>query len=137
METLDSLVENFESTAATETQEEAGWMSKVFKYKDLVFERNCINYCVSKIAFGALTRILQRMMKEDPREDIVVNHVHPGFVATDMTQGVTMDLVTIDKGAQAPVFAAMLPPKTEIQGAYIWHDCTLVDWVDGEIPDFP
>ena len=25
------------------------------------------------------------MMDSDPREDIVVNHVHPGYVDTDMT----------------------------------------------------
>ena len=33
----------------------------------------------------SLSRIQQRMMDSDPREDIVVNHVHPGYVDTDMT----------------------------------------------------
>ena len=30
-------------------------------------------------------RIQQRMMDRDPRPDIVVNHVNPGFVDTDMS----------------------------------------------------
>ena len=30
----------------------------------------------------ALTRIQQREFDQDPREDLIVNHVHPGVVAT-------------------------------------------------------
>ena len=32
-----------------------------------------------------ILRIQQRMMDRDPRPDIVVNHVNPGFVDTDMS----------------------------------------------------
>ena len=32
-----------------------------------------------------IIRIQQRMMDRDPRPDIVVNHVNPGFVDTDMS----------------------------------------------------
>ena len=44
------------------------------------------SYIVSKIALSALTRIQSREMEADQRPDIVVNHVHPGFVATDINK---------------------------------------------------
>ena len=43
-------------------------------------------YVVSKIALSALTRIQSREMEADQRADIAVNHVHPGFVATDINK---------------------------------------------------
>ena len=73
------------------------------------------------------------MMNDDDRQDIVVNHVHPGIVDTDLANG--LGYMTIDRGAEACVFAALLPANSEIRGAYIWHDCSLVDWVNGPIPE--
>ena len=44
-----------------------------------------IAYIVSKIGWSALTRIQQRTLDtERPGDDVVVNHVHPGFVSTDI-----------------------------------------------------
>lgn len=44
-------------------------------------------YRVSKAAVSALSRIQQReLLKDESRPDIIVNHVHPGWVATDMTK---------------------------------------------------
>jgi len=43
---------------------------------------------VSKVGLSALTRIQQRNFDQDPRSDIIVNSVHPGFVDTDMTNHV-------------------------------------------------
>lgn len=42
-------------------------------------------YVVSKVGVSALTRIQHQQFLNDPREDIVINHVHPGYVNTDMT----------------------------------------------------
>lgn len=42
-------------------------------------------YVVSKVGVTALTKIQQRQFDSDSREGIVVNAVHPGFVATDMS----------------------------------------------------
>ena len=53
------------------------------------------SYIVSKIAVSALTRIQSRQMEADEREDIAVNHVHPGFVATDINKH--MGHMTVDK----------------------------------------
>lgn len=40
---------------------------------------------MSKVAVSALTFIQQHAFDADPREDLVVNAVHPGYVDTDMT----------------------------------------------------
>lgn len=37
------------------------------------------------MGISALTRIHQRQFDRDPREDLVVNCVHPGYVITDAT----------------------------------------------------
>merc|ERR1712142_622344 len=118
LETLDGLMKNFVETAQAGTHGDYGWPNST--------------YVVSKIGWSALSRIQQRMMEADPRDDIVVNHVHPGYVDTDMTSH--KGPLTPDQGAVSSVFAALLRPKTEIRGAYIWHDCQIVDWVNGPLP---
>ena len=62
----------------------------------------------------------------------MINHVHPGYVATDMT--LNLGDLTMDEGAMSSIYAALLPPGTDIKGQYIWRDCTLVDWVNGPLP---
>jgi len=125
VETLDNLMRNFEESAANGSHNVNGWPN--------------IAYFVSKLGWSALSRIQQKMMNTDPREDIVVNHVHPGFIDTDMAANLDEAIrqqgpKPIDRGAEAPVFLALLPPKTDIRGAFVWHDCTLVDWVNGPLP---
>ena len=63
-----------------------------------------------------------------------MNHVHPGFVNTDMTGHKLKGAATIDRGAESAVFSALLPPATPVRGAYIWDECTVVDWVNGPTP---
>jgi len=118
LETLDGLMKNFVETAQAGTHGDYGWPNST--------------YVVSKIGWSALSRIQQRMMEADPRDDIVVNHVHPGYVDTDMTSH--KGPLTPDQGAVSSVFAALLPPKTEIRGAYLWYDSQIVDWVNGPLP---
>jgi len=124
VEELDSLMRNFEVTAMAGNHSEYGWPSSA--------------YVVSKVGWSALTRIHQRNMDGDCRKDIVVNHVHPGYVDTDMTRGHTFgdySPVTVDRGAESGVFAALLPPGTAVRGEYIWDDCSILDWVEGPLPD--
>ena len=40
----------------------------------------------------------------------------------------------IFRGVEAVVYAALLPPDTGVRGEFIWHDKTLVDWVNGPLP---
>jgi len=115
---LDGLMRNFVETANAGTHGSYGWPNST--------------YVVSKIGWSALSRIQQRQMEQDPRQDIVINHVHPGYVDTDMTSH--KGILSIDRGAESGVFASLLPPNTDIRGAYIWHDCQIVDWVNGPTP---
>jgi len=117
---LDALMQDFEASANQGNHGEHGWHNST--------------YSVSKIGLSALSRIQQRELavSTEPRQDVVVNHVHPGYVDTDMTSH--KGVLTIDRGAQSSVFAALLPPNTEVRGAYIWHDCQIVDWVNGPTP---
>ena len=68
---LDGLMNDFVSLAATGEHQAHGWLNST--------------YMTSKIGWSALSRIQQREMARDERADIVVNHVHPGYVDTDMT----------------------------------------------------
>jgi len=115
---LDGLMSNFVETANAGTHGSYGWPNST--------------YVVSKIGWSALSRIQQRQMDQDPRQDIVINHVHPGYVDTDMTSH--KGVLSIDRGSESGLFAALLPPNTDVRGAYIWHDCQIVDWVNGPTP---
>lgn len=44
--------------------------------------------------------------------------------------------MSTDEGAQAPVYAALLPVGDDgiPRGEFIWLDRTVVDWVDGKLP---
>lgn len=90
------------------------------------------DYVVSKVGVAALTRIQQRSFDDDEREDLVVNAVHPGYVSTDLTKH--LGTFTPERGAQAPLYLALLPKNTDVKGKYVWHDNTIVDWANGTKP---
>lgn len=83
-------------------------------------------YAVSKIGVSSLTAIHQAAFDADPREDIVVNACHPGYIVTDMTGHKGDDMP--EAGAIAPVYCALLPENTKIKGEYIWCDKTISSW---------
>ncbi|XP_012254714.1 carbonyl reductase [NADPH] 1-like [Athalia rosae] len=115
---LTQLMNQFVEAAKTGSHKAAGWPNSA--------------YMASKVGVSALTRIQQRELDADPREDIAVNSVHPGYVDTDMTSH--KGPLTPDRGAEAPIYLALLPKDTQIKGKYVWHDKTLVDWVKDELP---
>lgn len=111
-EQLDNIMHEFVNTAKTNTHLENGWSNSA--------------YVASKVGVSALARVHQKMFNSDSREDLAVNAVHPGYVDTDMTSH--KGTLTPDQGAEAPVFAALLPENTDIKGKYIWYDKSLVEW---------
>ena len=112
---LDELMNQFMDASKDGSFKEKGWGSST--------------YAASKVGLSALTRIQQRELLMDQRQDIVVNHVSPGYVDTDMTRH--KGFLTPEEGAKSTVFCALLPPGTDVKGQYIWHDCQVVDWVNG------
>jgi len=113
-EKLGELMNAFVSAAKDGTHKSKGWPNSTYQ--------------VSKVGVSALTRIQQRNLDENRSgEDIVVNCVHPGWVDTDMSSH--KGVLTIDQGAAAASWLALLPPKVSTpRGGYVWHDKTIVDW---------
>ncbi|KAK2702658.1 hypothetical protein QYM36_018739 [Artemia franciscana] len=119
VEEISQLMKEFVESAKAGNHSEKGWPNST--------------YVVSKVGLSALTRVQHRMFQQDPREDIVVNHVHPGYVDTDMTSH--KGVLKPEEGAQAPSWLALLPENVEKpKGDYVWHDCQIVDWLNGPIP---
>lgn len=109
---LDALAYEFIKDVETGAFMEKGWSGSA--------------YATSKVFLSALTWIQHREFKEDPREDIVINAVHPGYVDTDMSNH--KGPLSPDEGAQSSVMAALVPPKGHPRGAFIWDDCSVIDW---------
>ena len=118
IEELDGLMNQFIKASEDGTFKEKGWGGST--------------YVASKVGLSALSRIQQRELLEDDRQDISVNHVHPGYVDTDMTSH--KGPLTIEQGAKSSIYCALLPPNTDIKGKYLWYDCQIVDWVSGPRP---
>ena len=117
---LDNLMLDFIDSAHTGNHAEKGWPNST--------------YAVSKVGWSALSRIQQREMDKDmTRSDIVINHVYPGYVDTDMSSH--KGTLTIEQGAISSIYAATLQPGTDLKGRYIWKDCSLIDWVNGPRPE--
>ena len=115
---LDGLMNQFIKTSEDGTFKEKGWGGST--------------YVASKVGLSALSRIQQRELLKDDRQDISVNHVHPGYVDTDMTSH--KGPLTIEEGAKSSIYCALLPANTDIKGKYLWYDCQIVDWVNGPRP---
>jgi len=115
VEELSALMNQYIETTNNGTHKQKGWGNST--------------YCTSKIGMSALSRIHQRDFDADPREDLVINFCHPGYVDTDMSSH--KGPLTIEEGAKAPVYLALLPPNiTSPKGAYHWCDCKLMDWLE-------
>jgi len=110
---LDALMREFVDSARVGNHGQCGWPSNA--------------YVVSKVGVSALTFIQQRAFDSDTRKDIVVNAVHPGYVDTDMTSH--LGPLTIEEGAEAPVYLALLPEgEQKVKGQYVWNDKSIKKW---------
>ena len=75
-------------------------------------------YGVSKIGVTVMSRIQARVMREDGKNDILLNACCPGWVRTDMAGPKAPK--SPDEGAETPVYLALLPPgSTEPHGQYV------------------
>lgn len=116
---LEQLMKNFVELAQTGDHVAGGWPDSAYK--------------VSKVGVSALSILQQRALdqQERPGEDIAVNHVHPGYVDTDMTSH--KGHWPVSRGVLPILFAATLPPDTKIKGEYIWEDSTVTSWTKEDV----
>jgi len=116
VEELVATVQQFIESVRAGTHQKEGWGNSM--------------YVVSKVALSALTRLQHKAFLNDPRPDIVINHIHPGYVDTDMTSH--RGPLTPEQGAVSSVYAALLPPgTTSPRGDFIWFDKKILDWETG------
>ncbi|KAK3719843.1 hypothetical protein RRG08_040145 [Elysia crispata] len=83
-------------------------------------------YGVSKIGVTVMSLIQQREMDKKGADDIVINACCPGYVDTDMTSH--KGKLTIDEGAETPVFLAMLPPGVKEPRGQFVREKAVADW---------
>ena len=75
-------------------------------------------YAVTKVGVMVMTRIHARMLREQGRNDILVNAADPGWVKTDMAGPKATK--TPDQGAESSVYLALLPNgTTEPHGQFV------------------
>jgi len=125
---LAELMEDFVDSAARGAHLQQGWPGGWMA-----------PYAVSKMGLCALTRLQQRRLSTDPREDIVVNSVHTGSVTENLGQWTTEEQpsqAALARCARSSVYAALLPKGTNIRGEFLWHDNTVIDLVKGPLPSF-
>lgn len=116
---LDRMMNDFIAACENGDHSEKGWPNST--------------YVVSKVGLSALTRIQNREMQNTRgKADIEINHVHPGYVDTDMTSH--KGHLTPEQGAYAPLKLALSPPNSGVTGRYFWYTGEEIDWVHGQIP---
>eukprot|EP01124_Arcella_intermedia_P014645 TRINITY_DN21187_c0_g1_i1.p1 TRINITY_DN21187_c0_g1~~TRINITY_DN21187_c0_g1_i1.p1 ORF type:complete len:269 (-),score=62.43 TRINITY_DN21187_c0_g1_i1:28-738(-) len=106
-EKLDDLVQTFFKAV------------KEDNYAQLGFPKSC--YGMSKLALNCYTRILMRKSKDD----ILINCVCPGWCQTNMSS--FSGSRTAAKGAETPVWLALIPPQTEFKQGF-YRDLQIIDW---------
>lgn len=84
-------------------------------------------YGMSKVGLTAVTKVHQRQFNNDSRADLVINACCPGYVDTDMSSH--KGHLTIDQGAETPVYLALLPENTNIKGEFLAEQ-KIMDWTD-------
>lgn len=84
------------------------------------------SYGMSKVAVTVMSIIQQREMDKSGAEDIVINACCPGYVNTDMTSH--KGHLTIDQGAENPVYLALLPPNVESPRGKFIRQLQIAQW---------
>lgn len=78
-----------------------------------------------------MTFIHQKLFdSENPKRNISINCIHPGYVDTDMTDH--KGHLTIEEGARPALYLAIEPH--ELKGKFLWYDLKVVDWLSETAP---
>lgn len=85
-------------------------------------------YGMSKVGLTALSRIQQRTFNVDPRPDIIVNSMTPGYCKTDMTSN--LGNLTPEQGADTIIYLSLLPTDGNQPKGEFCADRKPIDWED-------
>ena len=107
---VEELIQEFLDSVAAGDHKEKGWPSWP--------------NAVAKHGMNALTRIHAKELAKGSKEDILVNSCCPGWVQTNMADDNAP--LTVDQGAETPVYLAMLPAGGPT-GCF-WIDSKQVPW---------
>lgn len=123
-EELDCMVNEYIMDAVNDQHKEKGWVN--VPTPNSFHEILDHTYRMSKVFLICLTNIQKRLWCNDPR-GIIVNAVHPGFVATQMTTFKGRE--TLEEGAKSLVYAAStVPPDVPTGKVICYPDLSLIDW---------
>lgn len=112
MSQLEQLMAHFQKCADAGTCHVNGWPT--------------FAYGVSKIGITVMTQIQQREFDQAKVQDILVNACCPGWCKTDMGgAGATKSAA---RGADTPVYLALLPPGTKSPRGALLADRTVQSW---------
>ncbi|KAK0046293.1 carbonyl reductase [NADPH] 1 [Biomphalaria pfeifferi] len=114
IEELSSLMQRFVDLSQDGKQDEAGYFSSYH------------GYAMSKIGVTVMSMIQQRELDKAGAEDIVVNACCPGYVDTDMSEH--KGFLTIDQGAESPIYCALLPPNVSSPRGKFISQKNIVEW---------
>ncbi|KAJ7518647.1 hypothetical protein O6H91_20G002100 [Diphasiastrum complanatum] len=103
---IDSFMNNFLVDATNGQIRNKGWPTIDFEGRGL---EAYSDYCVSKIALNAYTRVLAReLLSREDGQKVYANAMTPGYTKTDMSLGMGNDIV--EEGADTAVWLALLTP---------------------------
>jgi len=74
-------------------------------------------YGMSKVGVTVMSRIQARKLREEGRNDILLNACCPGWVRTDMAGDRAPK--SPDQGADTPVYLALLPADSDLHGKFV------------------
>jgi len=112
MEELTSLIKDFIAAAQDGSHQDKGFSNS--------------SYGMSKVGVTVMSMIQQRELDAAGSDDIVVNACCPGYVSTDMSSH--KGHLTIDQGAETPVFCALLPPNVSSPRGKFLREKKVADW---------
>ncbi|XP_059147326.1 carbonyl reductase [NADPH] 1-like [Physella acuta] len=112
MDELTSIIKQFVQAAQDNTHLQAGFADSA--------------YGMSKVGVTVMSMIQQRELDKKGCQDIVVNACSPGYVATDMSS--QKGNLTIDEGAETPVYCALLPPNIDSPRGLFIREKQVLEW---------
>lgn len=116
LDDIDSLSEEFLDATASKYLEDV----KAGRWEQEGWSLENPQYTDSKILLHAYTRFLAKSLASSNR-GAHVNVIHPGYIATDMTEKMRPGASSVEVGADTPVWLALLPEENYPNGEFFFN----------------